>query len=214
MKKILATALALILAMGCGVVGTLAYLTSTSEVVTNTFTVGNVKILLDEDDVDNSSSETENYRDTANQYKLIPGDTYAKDPAVWVKEGSEDSWYFVAVKNEISAATITAETDGHKTIETQMEDNGWVELKTASADSYKVYYYNGTLPEAAAHPNANVTDKYSKLPVFEEVTLIADMDEETLGVNDTIKLMAYAIQKNNLATAEAAWTAGNWTLNF
>jgi len=93
-KKNIALLLSAVLVL-VGVVGvTIAWLTDNAGAVTNTFTVGNIDILLDEADVDNSS-ETD--RDTENTYKMIPGFTYAKDPKVTVVGGSEDCWLFVKV---------------------------------------------------------------------------------------------------------------------
>ena len=77
-KKALLLSLCAVMLVTASVLGTMAYLTSTDEVV-NTFTVGNVAITLDETDVDNSTPG-ENDRDQANEYKLMPGKEYVKDP--------------------------------------------------------------------------------------------------------------------------------------
>ena len=50
-KSILLTLTAVVLAMAIGVGGTIAYFTSTTDDVKNTFTVGNVAITLDEAEV-------------------------------------------------------------------------------------------------------------------------------------------------------------------
>lgn len=74
------------------VVGTLAYLADTDEVV-NTFTVGNVDIKLDEADVDTDGQPIDGAdRVEGNEYHLIPGRTYVKDPTVTVMKGSEESY--------------------------------------------------------------------------------------------------------------------------
>ncbi|MBQ7313552.1 MAG: hypothetical protein IJW81_08225, partial [Clostridia bacterium] len=86
------------------VFGTMAYLTD-EEAVTNTFTVGKVGLTLDELDVDNDGDTTDNItvdntvRDQANEYHLLPGHTYIKDPTVHIDETSEDCWVFVKVEN-------------------------------------------------------------------------------------------------------------------
>lgn len=97
--KALALALCAVMLVATTVFVTVAYLTSTTEQVTNTFSVGNVVITLDEADVDNDSTASDNVtyndgsvRDIANAYKLLPGLTYAKDPTVHVKSGSEPSY--------------------------------------------------------------------------------------------------------------------------
>ena len=96
MKKTKAILMALcaVLLVAASVMGTLAYLTSTDEVV-NTFTVGNVVITMDETDFDNSTPTAE--RDKANVYHLLPGHEYVKDPIVHVDADSEDCYLFVEV---------------------------------------------------------------------------------------------------------------------
>ena len=85
-KKTLALLLALVLVFGAAVGGTIAWLTSTSDTVTNTFTYGDINISLSETKPDNK------------QAKIIPGVDIAKDPKVTVVEGSEACWLFVKVE--------------------------------------------------------------------------------------------------------------------
>ena len=78
-KALLVVACALLL-VAASVFGTMAYLTST-DTVTNTFTVGKVAIKLDEAKVNPDGSLVENAdRVKANSYKLLPGHIYNKDP--------------------------------------------------------------------------------------------------------------------------------------
>ena len=106
-KKILVTLLCAVLLVTGTVAVTVAYLTSTTEVATNTFTVGNVKIILNEADVDEDAFTNDvNYdhsyttdegtvtvdRDTMNAYHIFPNGTYDKDPMVSVKADSEDCY--------------------------------------------------------------------------------------------------------------------------
>lgn len=98
-KKILALALVFCLALALGIGGTLAYLTST-DTVTNTFTVGNVSIKLDEAKVGTDGKALTGdsaERVKENSYKLMPGHTYDKDPTVTVNAGSEESYIKVVV---------------------------------------------------------------------------------------------------------------------
>ena len=83
-SKALLLTLCAVLLVAASVLGTMAYLTST-DTVTNTFTVGKVEIKLDETDVTNPTGP----RVQANSYKLMPGTTYTKDPTVTVKAGSQ-----------------------------------------------------------------------------------------------------------------------------
>lgn len=85
-KKMFIAMLALVLALGCAVGGTIAWLTAQTPDVKNTFTYGNINIELNET--------------TGENYKIIPGKDIDKDPKVTVKANSEDCWLFVKVVKE------------------------------------------------------------------------------------------------------------------
>ena len=88
-KKILLVGAMMVLVALAAVGVTMAYLTSTDE-ATNTFTVGNVAITLDEAKVYTDGTPVENAdRVQENSYKLIPGHEYTKDPTVHVSANSE-----------------------------------------------------------------------------------------------------------------------------
>lgn len=118
-RKTLILAACAIMLVCATIAGTLAYLTAQVS-VKNTFTVGNVAITMDETDVDNSTPGG-NDRDTENEYKLLPGQTYTKDPIIHVSATSEDCYVFVKVTNNISSVEAT----GNNTIAKQLEANGW-----------------------------------------------------------------------------------------
>ena len=87
MKKKLMMALSLVLVAVMSIGGTLAYLTSLTDPVKNTFTVGNVNITLDETNTDEygvviAEGQEGAGRGYGNEYKLIPGHKYSKDPIV------------------------------------------------------------------------------------------------------------------------------------
>lgn len=93
LRKAILTLCSALLLVSLSVGMTLAYLTDTTEVVKNTFTVGNVKITLDEVKVDEYGvPATDANRVRANTYKLMPGHEYTKDPTVHVQEGSEPAY--------------------------------------------------------------------------------------------------------------------------
>jgi len=102
-SKVLILFLSAMLLVGASVLGTMAYLKS-SDTVTNTFTVGSVKIELDEADVDVDGGyvSDEDARVKENEYHLLPGHTYIKDPTIHVDADSEDCYLFVKVVDEIA----------------------------------------------------------------------------------------------------------------
>lgn len=105
-SKALLLTLCAVLLVAASVLGTMAYLTST-DTVTNTFTVGKVEIKLDETDVTNQTGP----RVQANSYKLMPGTTYTKDPTVTVKAGSEESYVRMKVTFNNAKEIIALCTD-------------------------------------------------------------------------------------------------------
>ena len=96
-KKSILTILCVMLIICTSVLGTMAYLTDRDSVV-NTFTIGRVDIALDEADVyedgslilDDDGNPVERVK--GNEYHLIPGQTYIKDPTITVKADSEESY--------------------------------------------------------------------------------------------------------------------------
>ena len=105
-SKALLLTLCAVLLVAASVLGTMAYLTST-DTVTNTFTVGKVEIKLDEAKVTTDGIPVEGAgRVTANSYKLMPGTTYTKDPTVTVKAGSEESYVRMKVTFNNAAALM------------------------------------------------------------------------------------------------------------
>lgn len=192
-SKALLMTLCAVLLVAASVLGTMAYLTSTTKEVTNTFSIGKINITLDEAPVDEYGKQVDGNRHMANSYKLVPNHTYTKDPAVHVKGDSEDSYIFVKVVNGIEAIEATGDT----TIASQMTAKGWQVLPGVA----NVYYQKYTKQN---------TDK--DLVVFENFTVKNDVSETTLEnyASATITITAYAIQQDSFTTAKAAWDAAGF----
>ncbi len=188
MKKAIILVLCAVLLCGASVLGTLAYLTS-QDSVTNTFTVGNVTITLDEAEVNGDGKAADkDVRTDANTYKLVPGKTYDKDPIIHVADGSEKSYLFIKVENGIAAIE-----DSTNSIASQLVDNGWAPI----AEGSNIYYYN-----TAVEANANV-------PTFATFTIAGETDNEALATyaSETVVVTAYAVQEAGFNTAADAWAA-------
>lgn len=189
-KALLLTLSALVL-VAASILGTVAYLTSTTGPVTNTFTVGSVAITLDEADVNEygdlilDETETPVARVYSNEYKLIPGRTYTKDPVVHVQPGSEPSYIFVKVENGLKEIE-----DIDNLIASQMTANGWT---LVSGD---IYILNETV---------GTTSDVEDLPVFNTFTISKDSSASDLSnySTKTINITAYAIQADGLTEDEA-----------
>ena len=202
-KKKILVALALvgcaILLVAGSIAGTLAYLKDETGVVSNTFTTGNVAITLDETDVDLYGVKDGEARVMANQYKLIPGHTYVKDPTIHVTAGSEACYLFVKVENNLGALEVAAANGD--TIAEQMTTLGWKQIGNGNY----WYYNNGAAENAGTAIDARTEAKDVK--VFNNFTVATDAaipaDASTLAVNIT----AYAVQADGFANAMAAWDA-------
>lgn len=230
-KKIVVFTVAMVLLLGVTIGATFAYLQDISNVVTNTFTYGNVEIDLDEAEVDkygnlvyrdSESSETDatggiNYRVNANEYKLIPSNTYKKDPTVHLTAASEESYLFVKIENGIDEYLIATDTADHKTIANQMKANGWVELSTLDTESEltdieNVWVYTrdgGTVTGSNLDGDDTTTDVKS-YKVFDEITVKDDADVTTINATHKLIVNAYAIQADGFGSAVEAWGAIDW----
>lgn len=90
--KAFAALLAVTLLVGSAIGGTLAWLTSKSDSLVNTFTIGNVEIEL---------TETKGVLEGKDRtFKVIPGVDIEKDPKVTVKANSEACWVFVKIDEQ------------------------------------------------------------------------------------------------------------------
>lgn len=183
-RKVLLAVLCVAAIVTASVFATLAYFTDT-QTVTNTFTVGNVSITMDEAKVTEYGEEIPGAdRVMENSYKLIPGQTYVKDPTIHVARGSEACWLFVKVENGLAPV--------ESTIAAQLARIGWVPV----AGETNVYVY----------PVYATAGDY---PVFGSFTVDENADADALNaVKDaSIVITAYAVQAAGLDTVEEAWAA-------
>lgn len=208
-KALLVVACALLL-VAASVFGTMAYLTST-DTVTNTFTIGKVNIKLDEAKVNaDGTSVTPAERVKENSYKLLPGHTYTKDPTVTVLNGSETSYVKMTVTFSKASAldAIFAPTGAELTsIFNGYDAANWIykgNTKDATADTrtYEFWY-----KETVGAPTADVALD----ALFDSITVPGEITKEQLATIEgmTITVNAYAIQADGFADADAAWAAFN-----
>lgn len=89
-KKITALALVVAILAIAIIGGTLAYFTDESQVVSNTFTAGNVKIDLYEMIGNEKTAEGKAYEEA-----IMPGRVFDKEPIIEVEEKSQDAYVFL-----------------------------------------------------------------------------------------------------------------------
>lgn len=243
---------------------TLAFLTDTTNVVQNTFSVGNVSFLgngLDEADVneygellykktadgktltadpseavkDNAGNPILADRVTENEYKLIPGHTYVKDPTVHIDANSEAAYVFFAIDNDILkrysydlSQYVYFEEDADPTytiISRQIANNGWEQLEDdyngstvalVDQNNWIVFCYRKPVVAGGTDHNGDtftVTNGIIDLPIFEEFKIKTDLSDaewEAAKNLKPIKIIAYAIQADGFDSAEAAFKATSY----
>ena len=202
-SKALLLSLCAVLLVVASVMGTMAYLTS-SDTVTNTFTVGKVEIKLDETDVTNPTGP----RVQANSYRLLPGLTYIKDPTVTVKAGSEPSYVKMTVTftkaAELDAifalnggADMTSIFNGYDS--TNWIDKGNTEDTDTNTRTYE-FWYKETVDARTADV---VLDA-----LFDSITVPGTITKDQLATIEgmTITVNAYAIQADGFTGAADAWS--------
>lgn len=178
-SKTFVVMLALVLALGCAVGGTIAWLTANTDPVVNTFTYGNINIELNETKPANR------------QATIIPGKNIEKDPTVKVVGGSEACWLFVKVDEENWPAF--ADTNGAKKVSYDIAD-GWKPLAG----------HDGVYWREVGAVTADTTFDVLKGNI---VTVSNTLTKDEIKNAEAPKLTftAYAVQKENVADAAAAW---------
>ena len=155
---------------------TLAFLVDKTDSIKNTFTVGNVDITLTETGTDGNPTTA------GNQYKMIPGETYSKDPKVKVVGGSEACWVFVKIDKSNNV---------DKFLEFAIDDSSWTQLAgntdvywkkvAASSDDQEFYVLKGN--------TVTISDEIDK----------EDLEDVVTG--PILTFTAYAVQQDGFDTA-------------
>lgn len=195
MKKKIVSVCLVVCLLATAIIGTtLAYFTDTKE-VTNTFTVGSVKITLDEAEVgDDGQALASGERTNGNEYRLYPGKEYDKDPTITVAADSEDCYLFVKVVNGLDGLEV-AEGNG-KTIAEQMKAKGWT-LVTGETNVYM---------------QSRIYSAGNEVVVFDTFTIDTAETATTLAKAGNVVITAYAVQADGFNTAAEAWTAARGEL--
>lgn len=179
--KIIAAIAATAIAGSAAIGGTMAWLTA-NKTVTNSFTVGNITLTLDETYVNTSGAIVEDSRveSQSNAYKVYPGATIGKDPKIDVT--GEDCWLYVYVKNDTTNAGVSGDA-----ITYEMADS-WVEVSGMEG----LYRYT----------NDKVTNDLTDVSVFknDQVKVSENVNGEITG---DIVVNAYAHQAEGVLMNDA-----------
>lgn len=175
--KALAVLVAVVLLIGCAVGGTVAWLVAKGGTIENTFTVGNINVIL---------SET-----TGTSYHIVPGVNIPKDPKAQVKAGSEACYLFVKVVEENWPA-FTEEDRTTRKVDYKLAE-GWIELEPG------VYYRE--VDKSTANQDFPIL-KDNQVTVSANLTK-GELD--TVNTEPKLTFTAYAVQKEGVNSASEAW---------
>ena len=198
-KKTLTIAIALVLVVALAVGATWAYLTSTTDTITNTFVAGKLfdqggGIKLQEKAVTKNNDGTyviaENaaWQDDGIEYVVQPGVDLPKQPAVKVNNLTAKAYLFVGVKGD----KITGKFDWN--VDTAI----WSPLMNGDTQVTKDGYTIWVL-------KADVTDGSYDILANDKVTVGKDLDPDTLTAANNITFQAYICQAAGFDTPLAAF---------
>ena len=209
-KKIVALCLCVALAVVAIGGATLAYFTDT-RTATNTFTMGDVKIKLDETNINDPNGD----RVTSNTYAVYPGAVVTKDPIV--HNTGKNGAYIRATVNVSNWMNLVAAyypdfegtfpNDNYKAALNLLVGTlgeGWSVVDVEAGDVFTIgqfdakfiLKYDGVLAAGA-----------DTTAMFQTVTIPAGIDNANASSFDEVKVVAQAIQADGFDTWEAAFTA-------
>lgn len=211
-KRFVAILLCVTLVALAAIGATFAYLTDTKS-VNNTFTMGNVKITLDETNV----NDPEGDRVTSNTYNVYPGAVVTKDPIV--HNTGKNAAYIratVNVSNWMNLCAAYYPESGFEFTKPGYEKSlellvgtlgeGWSVVGVTRGDTFTIgqfdakfiLKYDGKLAAGA-----------DTTAMFQKVIIPAGIDNASAdaGSFSSVKVVAQAIQADGFDTWEAAFAA-------
>ena len=209
-KSILMAAIAVMLVAVLVVGGTLAYFTDTKS-ATNTFTMGNVKITLDETNV----NDPQGARVTENTYNVYPGAVVTKDPVV--HNTGKNAAYIRATVNVSNWMNLVAayypdfkETfpnDGYKAALNLLVGElgeGWSVVGVEAGDTFTIGQFDAKF---ILKYDGKLAADESTTAMFQTVTIPAGIDNANADSLSSVKVVAQAIQADGFASWNDAFAA-------
>ena len=218
-KNVLTACVALAL-VACAVLGTIAYMTATSD-KTNEFTVGKFDNPTTDPDNPDQTITVDGYIlekkwDAATEHKLVPGNTLDKDPRIGIGKGSEDAYVYAFVKNNMAVSDTTSSDTVIRDGSVYFKLNSGWEFVAVDGMNYKKLtvdgndYYTGGLFKYNTKLSAGTADAWTGT-VFDTVVCGKDMNTAAMvGSNDNnIVVSAYIHQATDGNGNDLVTTADN-----
>ena len=209
-KKILALALVAVIAVTAIAGASLAYFTDT-KTAENTFTMGNVKIVLDETDITNPEGD----RVTRNAYDVYPGAVVTKDPIV--HNTGKNGAYIRATVNVNNWMNLCAAyypdfeyyfpEEGYKGALNLLVGElgeGWSVVDVVAGDKFEIGCFDAKFIlkyDGVLAPGADTT------AMFQKVIIPTGIDNANADSFKSVTVVAQAIQENGFDSWEAAFAA-------
>lgn len=209
-KRFVAILLCVTLVALAAIGATFAYLTSTAT-VNNTFTMGNVKITLDETNV----NDPEGDRVTSNEYNVYPGAVVTKDPIVHnVGKNAAYIRATVNVSNWMNLVSAyypdfkeTYPNDGYKAALNLLVGElgeGWSVVGVTTGDTFTIGQFDAKF---ILKYDGKLAAGGDTTAMFQTVTIPAGIDNASTDSFKEVKVVAQAIQADGFDTWEAAFAA-------
>lgn len=196
-KMLLSLSMVLVISMAA-VGGTIAWLTAKTDSVVNTFTIGDVNITLTE--TDGTKGEIAD-----KEFKMIPGETIAKNPKVTVTTGSEPCWLFVKI--EESTDPVLDSYIEYGVLE------GWTEVPTNT----NVWYRKVETSEMGTAMSiiCDADEVADQVTVKSSLTKTDFENLKKAGKYPTLTFTAYAVQYDGFEDKPAdAWAQAQIAANY
>ena len=210
-KKYIPFIISLIVVAFVGVAITVAYFTDTDKSV-NVFTVGNVDITLSETKVNqNGEVSEENERVKENQYHLIPGHEYTKEPIITITAGSEEAHIraLITLTNYKELKEIFGNDFTLTDLISGLDETTWLfEKETINNDNTVTYEYRYYKTESGFVEEEEVSKDLT--PIFNKVIIPGEITNQEIAKLESfeITIIAEAIQDSGFnGNADAAWSA-------
>lgn len=211
-KRFVAILLCVTLVALAAIGATFAYLTD-SKTVNNTFTMGNVKITLDETNVNDPTGA----RVTSNAYNVYPGAVVTKDPIV--HNTGKNAAYIratVNVSNWMNLCAAYYPESGFEFTKPGYEKSlellvgtlgeGWSVVGVEAGDTFTIGQFDAKF---ILEYDGKLAAGADTTAMFQTVTIPAGIDNASAdaGSFSSVKVVAQAIQADGFDTWEAAFAA-------
>ena len=194
-KKVIVLLLAIVMLIGCAIGGTVAYLTTKTDAVVNTFVAGNIGTLeLDESDTTTQTADGKNI------YIIIPGKDITKDPKITYTPATTNDVGNVYIFVEVAGGSWKYDSASSKFVAGDLSwtvASGWQHLKD------NVFYMTTAAPVSDQAFIANNTISVAN-------TITKDTMANAVTNASGLTFTAYAIQAEGFTGASAAadaWAA-------